>query len=73
MAVMNGHAIKVSDKMYQDAKLFAKAEHRSTSKQLQYWATFGKLCLENPDLPASFIKELLVAENEESVEFELTR
>ena len=69
----NAHAIKVSDKMYMDTKNFAKAEHRSTSKQLQYWATIGKICLENPDLPASFIKDLLVSQNEESVEFELTR
>ena len=73
MAVANSHAIKVSDKMYKEAKAFAKAEHRSTSKQLQYWASFGKLCLENPDLPGSFVKELLVSQNEESIEFELTR
>ena len=73
MSAVNSHAIKVSDKMYREAKAYAQAEHRSTSKQLQYWASFGKMCLENPDLPGSFIKDLMIAKNEDSVEFELTR
>jgi hypothetical protein len=38
--------------------------HRSTAKQIEYWSTIGKISEENPDLPYSFIKDILLAQRE---------
>jgi len=53
-------AIKLSDELIRDAVTNGKAQHRSTPKQIEYWARIGKLADENPDLPLSFIKGMLV-------------
>lgn len=53
-------AIKLSDELVIDAMNNGKAQHRSTPKQIEYWARIGKLADENPDLPLSFIKGMLV-------------
>ena len=53
-------AIKLSDELVDDAKVFAKAQHRTPPKQIEYWARIGKLADENPDLPLSFAKDALI-------------
>lgn len=55
--------IRINEGIYNDAKKCARAECRSISKQIEFWATLGKCALENPDLPIEFIKELLIAKN----------
>ena len=65
-------AIRINDILYQEAKERATAEFRSTPEQIEYWATIGKLVLENPELPTEFIRDILVAKREsksESFEF----
>jgi len=57
-------AIKLSDELIRDAKINAKAQQRSTPKQIEYWARIGKLVDENPDLPLSFIKGVLIGMEE---------
>jgi len=54
-------AIKLSDELAQDAKLYANVTHRSVPKQIEYWSRISKLAEENPDLPFSFIQETLLA------------
>lgn len=54
-------AIKLSDSLAQQAKLYAALTHRSGLKQIEYWSQIGKLAEENPDLPFSFIQETLLA------------
>lgn len=54
-------AIKLSDSLVQQAKLYAAVSHRSVPKQIEYWSRIGKLAEENPDLPFSFIQETLLA------------
>ncbi len=54
-------AIKLSDELAQDAKLYAAVNHRSVPKQIEYWSRIGKLAEANPDLPFSFIQETLLA------------
>lgn len=54
-------AIKLSDALAQQAKLYAAVSHRSVPKQIEYWSRIGKLAEENPDLPFSFIQETLLA------------
>jgi len=52
-------AIKLSDQLVSDAALNGKAQHRSTPKQIEYWARIGKIADENPDLPLGFVKGIL--------------
>lgn len=54
-------AIKLSDDLTQEAKLYAAISHRSVPKQIEYWSRMGKLAEENPDLPFRFIQETLLA------------
>ncbi|MCE2706819.1 MAG: ParD-like family protein [Proteobacteria bacterium] len=60
---MSFHSIKIEDSFYTTAKLHANAEHRTISSQIGYWAKIGKIALENPDLPVSFIKDILIAKH----------
>jgi len=53
-------AIKLSDQLISDASINGRAQHRSTPKQIEYWARIGKIVDENPDLPLSLIKGMLV-------------
>jgi hypothetical protein len=53
-------AIKLSDELVEDARAYAKAQHRTPPKQIEYWARIGKLAEENPDLPLSFVRDSLV-------------
>jgi len=53
-------AIKLSDELVDDAKVYAKAHHRTPPKQIEYWARIGKIAEENPDLPLSFARDALV-------------
>lgn len=53
-------AIKLSDELIEEARVRARAEHRSPPKQIEHWARLGKIAEENPDLPLSFVKEMLI-------------
>ncbi|MEE8342585.1 MAG: hypothetical protein V3R51_02170 [Gammaproteobacteria bacterium] len=57
-------AIKLSDQLVNEATAYAKVEHRSTPKQIEYWARIGKIADENPDLPLGFVKDVLVGMQE---------
>ena len=58
-------AIKLSDKLIEDAAIHGKALHRSPPKQIEHWATIGKIAEENPDLPMSFITSILIGLEDE--------
>lgn len=53
-------ALQISDKLVKEARLFSKQDNRSVSKQIEHWAKVGKCAEENPDLPYSLIKEILI-------------
>jgi len=57
-------AIKLSDRLINDAVINGKAQHRSAPKQIEYWARIGKIADENPDLPLGFIKGMLIGVEE---------
>jgi|TARA_R110001606_G_scaffold366348_2_gene521480 hypothetical protein len=59
-------AIKLSDKLVGEAKVSGLALHRSPPKQIEYWAAIGKIAEENPDLPFTFIKGILIGMEEVS-------
>ena len=60
---MSFHSIRIEDEFYTVAIRHAIAEHRSISSQVGYWAKLGQLALENQDLPVTFIKDILFAQN----------
>ena len=64
-------SIRIDDKLYETAKVRAKAEMRSIPQQVGYWAKIGRAALDNPDLPIEFIRDTLLAKDEDSEPFVL--
>ncbi|MCK5659571.1 MAG: hypothetical protein KAH96_06825 [Alphaproteobacteria bacterium] len=56
--------VRLPDSMIEEAKRLAFINMRSVPKQIEYFYMLGKICEENPDLPMSFIKEVLAAKSE---------
>jgi len=59
--------VKLSETLVEQAKVYAHIEHRSVPKQIEYWSQIGKIAQENPDLPFSMIREILIADQESIV------
>lgn len=59
--------VKLSEILVDQARRYASVEHRSVPKQIEYWSRIGKIAEENPDLPFSMIREILIADQEEAV------
>lgn len=59
--------VKLTESLVEQAKRYALIEHRSVPKQIEHWSLIGKIAEENPDLPFSMIREILVADQEEPV------
>ncbi len=59
--------VKLSEDLVNQAKHYARVEHRSVPKQIEYWSQIGRIAAENPDLPFSVIRDILVADQEEPV------
>ena len=57
-------AIKLSDQLVADATRYAKVFHRSPPKQIEHWATIGRVAEENPDLPLRFVNAILLGMEE---------
>ena len=64
-------SIRIDDALYNAARSRSKAEMRSIPQQVAYWAKIGRVALDNPDLPIEFVRDTLVAMEEESEPFEL--
>jgi hypothetical protein len=56
--------VKLSANLVEQAKAYGQIEHRSVPKQIEYWSQIGKVAQENPDLPFSMIREILIADQE---------
>ena len=61
---MASKPLRLDEELVEAAAITGKARKRSASKQIEYWASIGRVAKENPDLPVSFIEELLEAEEE---------
>ncbi|WP_024529206.1 ParD-like family protein [Serratia fonticola] len=57
-------SIRLDDDFVSDAKVYAEASSRSIPKQIEHWARIGRIAEDNPDLPFSFISEVLLAQSE---------
>jgi len=56
--------VRISKELVDEAKRFSRIDHRSLAGQIEHWARMGKCAEENPDLPYSLIKEILVGLDE---------
>jgi hypothetical protein len=59
--------VKLPDSLVNQAKHYALIEHRSISKQIEYWSRIGKIAEENPDLSFTMIRQIMIADLEEPV------
>ena len=62
---------KISSKLYREAAMEAKANNITVDEQIALWARVGKAALDNPDLPAAAIKDILIAKKQVSEPFSL--
>ena len=53
-------AVRISEELLREAKLFSKIDNRSITGQIEYWAKIGKCVEENPDLTYRLIKDILI-------------
>ena len=60
--------VKLSDSLVEQAKCHGRVQHRSVPKQIEYWSQIGKVAEENPDLPFSMIRDILIAGQEDATE-----
>ena len=56
--------VKLPEGLVNQAKSHALVEHRSLPKQIEHWSRIGKIAEENPDLPFSMIRDILIADQE---------
>ncbi|MDZ7696331.1 MAG: hypothetical protein U5R49_05145 [Deltaproteobacteria bacterium] len=67
-------AVRITDELVRDAKIFSKIDNRSLTGQIEHWARIGKCAEENPDLTYSLIKDIFIGlaelEQGESSEYE---
>ena len=62
---------KISSKLYHEAAIEAQANNITVGEQVALWARVGKAALDNPDLPAAAIKDILIAKKQVSEPFSL--
>ncbi len=65
------HTVQLSEEFWNNARRHAGLNSRSITDQIEYWSRIGKIAEENPDLPYSFIKGILLSK-QEAEEGELT-
>jgi hypothetical protein len=53
-------AVKVSDDLFEKARIKSKIFKRSIAGQIEYWAKIGQIVEENPDIPLPFIQDALI-------------
>jgi len=61
---MTQAAIQLSDDIILEAGKYASVYTRSVSMQIEHWARIGKMAEENPDLPYTFIEDVLIGKAE---------
>lgn len=54
-------SVRHGDEFVEKARIHAKENKRSISKQIEHWAVIGRMAEDNPDLQYSFIKEVIIA------------
>ena len=68
---MDYQTLEIDAQLYNEAALEANENHITVDEQVILWAKVGKAALDNPDLPAAVIKDILIAKNQASEPFSL--
>lgn len=58
------NAVKISDDLFQSAKIKSRVFKRSIAGQVEYWARIGQIVEENPELPLPFIQDILMGKEQ---------
>ena len=53
--------VRIEPDLYNRAKKEAAVEHRTIAGQIEFWAQVGRACIDNPDLPVTFIIDSLAS------------
>lgn len=53
--------VRIEPALYKRAKKEAAIEHRTIAGQIEFWAQVGRACIDNPDLPVSFVIDSLAS------------
>ncbi len=61
---MASKPLRLDEELVDAAALIGKVKKRSAAKQVEYWASLGRIAKENPDLPIRFIEDIMEAEEE---------
>ena len=59
-----GMPVRIDNLLYEQAKSQAKAEHRTIAGQIEFWASFGRAAIDNPELPVDFVVQVLASMKE---------
>jgi hypothetical protein len=59
-----GISVKIKQDLYESARVASKNERRTIAGQIEFWVKVGRTAIDNPDLPASFIAEVLTSLSE---------
>jgi hypothetical protein len=60
--------VKLPEALVEQARLHGKVQHRSVPKQIEHWSRIGRAAEENPDLPFTMIRDIMIASQEEATE-----
>ena len=52
--------VRISDNLVKKARSRARALKRSVAGQIEYWAKIGEIAEDNPDLPFTFLQDILI-------------
>ena len=53
-------AVRISEDLVKKARSRSRALNRSVAGQIEYWAKIGEIAEDNPDIPFSFIQDILI-------------
>ncbi len=67
--MMETISVRMDKELFDAAAIEGKAEYRSAAQQINFWAKVGRNALANPDLPIEFVKDILVAKEQQREPF----
>jgi hypothetical protein len=65
---MSSIAVRLPAELVEEAKIHAAKNFRSVPKQIEFWIKVGRAAKDNPDLPVSFIADVLESLEERKTE-----
>jgi len=54
-------SVRLNQELVDQARAAANSEHRTLQAQIEFWAKVGRTAIDNPDLPGTFIANVLIA------------